>query len=276
MKHHFSGRLAVCSWSLQPKGVHELIEQMREMKTRYLQIALDPLHENPGAWQNFEDLFEKNNMMVISGMLRCLGEDYSTLETIKRTGGIAPDETWPGNLENFRAGAVLAARLNLRLVSFHAGFLPHKGEKGFNTMIFRLNALADLFDEYGIVLGLETGQETAEELADLLGELNRKNVGVNFDPANMILYNKGDPVRALRILNPWLKQIHIKDATYTQTPGTWGDEVAVGDGDVDWEAFFEESRRLNYTGDFAIEREAGTQRAADIRTGLEYISKYLN
>ena len=30
--------------------------------------------------------------------------------------------------------------------------------------------------------------------------LGRPNVGVNFDPANMILYDKGDPLDALRAL----------------------------------------------------------------------------
>ena len=57
-------------------------------------------------------------------------------------------------------------------------------------------------------------------------ELNHPNIGVNFDPANMILYDKGDPVKALHVLAPWMRQVHIKDAKRTKIPGTWGEEVA--------------------------------------------------
>ena len=73
-------------------------------------------------------------------------------------------------------------------------------------------------------IGLETGQEVADTMAVFLKKLDRANVGVNFDPANMILYDKGDPIAALNKLVPPDKQCHIKDAVRTKTPGTWGEE----------------------------------------------------
>jgi sugar phosphate isomerase/epimerase len=94
---------------------------------------------------------------------------------------------------------------------------------------------------------------------------------VNFDPANMILYDKGDPIQALRTLGPWLKQCHIKDAVKTKVPGTWGEEVTVGTGQVDWRAFFRVLQERHFSGDLAIEREAGHQRVADIRTARQYV-----
>jgi len=90
------------------------------------------------------------------------------------------------------------------------------------------------------------------------------NVGVNFDPANMILYDKGDPIEALKVLAPYLKQCHIKDANRTKETGTWGEEVTAGTGQVDWDGFFKTLAALGYQGDFAIEREAGDQRVVDI------------
>jgi len=110
-------------------------------------------------------------------------------------------------------------------------------------------------------------------LSQFLTKLNRPTVGVNFDPANMILYAKGDPIAALHTLSPWLKQCHIKDANLTQTPGTWGEEVVVGTGQVDWSAFFALLRTLNFTGDCCIEREAGSQRIADIRAARDHVAK---
>ena len=90
----------------------------------------------------------------------------------------------------------------------------------------------------GVRLALETGQEDAETLLAVLEELGSDNIGVNFDPANMILYAMGDPVESFERLADHVMQVHIKDATKTETPGTWGAEVPVGTGEVDWEGFF--------------------------------------
>jgi sugar phosphate isomerase/epimerase len=103
--------------------------------------------------------------------------------------------------------------------------------------------------------------------------LNAPNVGVNFDPANMLLYDQGDPVAALGVLAPWLRQVHIKDAKRTRVPGTWGEEVSVGTGEVDWGSFFATLRKLNYAGDFVIEREAGGKRMADLRAARALIEQ---
>lgn len=271
------GRLAVCSWSLQPATPGELVALLAKTGIRNVQLELDPLFGDPAAWSGTGELLRENNITVISGMLRCAGEDYTTLESIKETGGIAPDATWEQNLANFRKGAEIGAQLGLKLVTFHAGFLPHETDAGFPKMKNRLDTLGSIFAEKGIALGLETGQETADELAALMRCLDGNkdnNIGVNFDPANMILYDKGDPVAALRTLAPWLRQIHIKDATRTKVPGTWGEEVPTGSGDVDWGRFFEALRELRYAGDFAIEREAGTQRVDDICTAREFLGRF--
>ena len=79
-------------------------------------------------------------------------------------------------------------------------------------------------------------------------------------------------VAALRALAPWLKQCHIKDGTRTSKAGTWGEEVVVGTGHVDWKAFFRALQELNYTGYLAIEREAGTQRLKDIGTAKDFVT----
>jgi L-ribulose-5-phosphate 3-epimerase len=92
---------------------------------------------------------------------------------------------------------------------------------------------------------------------------------VNFDPANMILYGKGDPIDAMRTLGPWIRQVHLKDAKATSVPGTWGEEVPAGCGEVDWAAFFATLDGLGFAGDICIEREAGSQRVADIRTAKQ-------
>jgi sugar phosphate isomerase/epimerase len=240
-----------------------------------IQIALDPFHEAPELWAAFPDLAAKAGVTPVSGMFGTVGEDYTTLESIKLTGGVVPDQTWEQNLKNICHAAETAHHLGLKVVTFHAGFLPHEpSDANFKKLLGRMNRIADIFSAKNIELGLETGQETAETLKAFLILLNRKNVGVNFDPANMILYDKGDPIAALRQLGPWLKQCHIKDARRTLVPGTWGEEVVAGTGQVDWKAFFATTRELGFKGNFCIEREAGDQRVEDICMAHEFLKSY--
>ncbi len=258
-------RIAACSWSLHPATSGELVDRLGAAGLSCVQLALNPLRESPGAWGRAGDILRAAGITVVSGMVNTRGEDYSSLEAIRRTGGVVPDGTWEENGRDLRAAAGLAADLGLPLVTFHAGFLPtDPGSPAFATLLGRIRLIADTFAGAGAAIALETGQETAGTLVEFLERLARPAVGVNFDPANMILYDKGDPVASLRTLAPWVRQVHIKDATRTRVPGTWGREVPAGTGDVDWRAFFEAARALPPDVDFVIEREAGDDRIADI------------
>ncbi len=269
-----ASRLAVCSWSLRPTDPLQLIQQIKTIGIPRVQIALDPLREQPAVWGMLPELCRQEGITLVSGMFGTVGEDYTTLESIKRTGGVVPDETWDANWRNIQAAADLAQKLRLKVVTFHAGFLPHESsDPAFPKLLQRITLIAELFASRGIELGFETGQETADTLRDFLLKLDKPNVGVNFDPANMLLYDKGDPIAALRALGPWLKQCHLKDAVKTRIPGAWGEEVPVGTGQVDWSAFFATTAQLGFKGDFAIEREAGEQRVADIRAAREYVER---
>jgi len=274
MKQGLPGeRLAVCSWSLQPNSPADLLAKLEPTGVRRVQLALDPLRDDP-AWSGTPELLRQSGVSIVSGMFGCVGEDYSTLETIRLTGGIAPDATWERNWKNIQATASLAQRLGLELVTFHAGFLPHDpSDPSFTRLKQRLVQTADAFQACGIALALETGQETAAVLSESLQQLGKENVGVNFDPANMLLYDKGDPIEALRQLGPWIRQVHIKDARRTKVPGTWGEEVVAGTGEVDWPEFFHALGQIGFQGNLCIEREAGNQRGADIRAARELIDR---
>lgn len=273
MSARIADRLAVCSWSLQPASAGDFFQKLAATGIARVSIALDPIRENAGGgWADFQGHCARQGVTCVSGMMTAIGEDYSTLESIKRTGGVVPDQHWEGNWRNFQANADLAVQLGLQFVMFHAGFLPHEeSDPDFAKLVDRLARVAGLFAARGIQVGFETGQESADTLAAFLRHLDRPNVGINFDPANMLLYDKGDPIAALRTLGPWLRQCHLKDAVRTRVPGTWGEEVVLGTGQVDWRAFFGVLRDLGFTGDLAIEREAGTQRVADIRTARAYV-----
>ncbi|MFQ5804824.1 MAG: sugar phosphate isomerase/epimerase family protein [Phycisphaerae bacterium] len=271
-----SPRIGVCSWSLQPRSVDELVQRVQAVGVSAVQLALDPLRAGEWSIDQTVARLQRAEIEIRSGMIGMPGEDYSTLESIRRTGGVRLAEHWEANLANAGASAELARRINVGLVTFHAGFLPHeRSDPSRKVMIDRLRAIIDRLAAQDVAVGLETGQETAETLLDVLDELDRPEVGVNFDPANMILYGMGDPVAALRKLAPRVVQIHVKDARASETPATWGTEVPAGGGEVDWSAFFEAVRAARLRCDLMIEREAGRDRVADIRQAYELLKRLL-
>jgi sugar phosphate isomerase/epimerase len=96
------------------------------------------------------------------------------------------------------------------------------------------------------------------------------NLGVNFDPANMIMYGSGEPIAALRQVGRYIKSCHCKDATWSDDPGyVWGKETPLGQGDVGIETFIATLNELGYAGPLTIEREiSGAQQITDIRAGI--------
>jgi sugar phosphate isomerase/epimerase len=265
-------KIGVCSWSLRPSNAANLADQLARLDISRVQLALLPLVNTPDAWRDLAPRLAAANVQIVSGMFGSLGEDYSTLQSIRRTGGVVPDEHWHANWAIAQRVAAQAQQLNLPMVSFHAGFIPDAADPGFAKLVDRLARLADLFNDAGCELLLETGQETAEQLNAFLNAVGRGNLGVNFDPANMILYDKGDPIASLRKLLPRVRQVHLKDALRTTERGQWGREVPVGQGQVDWRSFLQTLAEGDFLGHMMIEREAGADQFGDIFAAKQHIT----
>ncbi len=268
--------IGVCSWSLRPESPRDLVERLRAVGLRHVQLALRPLRT--GAWPLAETIerLAAEGIEIRSGMWQPLGEDYSSLAAIRATGGVRPDALWRENRAAAERDALLAERLGIRLVTFHAGFLPHdRDDPERPVLLERLRQVADIFAARGCDVAFETGQESAETLLEVLDDLDRPGAGVNFDPANMILYGMGDPIPALELLGARVCQAHVKDARRPRAPGEWGEEVPVGRGEVDWRRFCQALEAARPGCDLMIEREAGEDRVADIRAARDLVRECL-
>ena len=262
--------LGVCSWSYR-NPLDEVAAEMKKIGLKRIHLALQPFLEGGsrhGAAESAEAL-ERVKARLASGewvlsatMIGFPQEDYSTLETIRKTGGILPDDAWEANKKIIVAGAKLSAELKAPYLTMHAGFLDESDPAALKKYTERVKFIVDTCKSAGVGVAFETGQETATDLAKFLSSV--PGAGVNFDPANMILYAKGNPVEAVRTLAPWIRHIHLKDATLTKKPGTWGTEVPWGDGEVNAQRFLAELKAVGYKGNFAIEREGGDDRTGDI------------
>lgn len=270
--------IGVCSWSLQVKSVPELRRLLDRLGLNLIQIACgDPHHAAWDEGDNLPEVAKSAGFQISSAMLGFPGEDYTTPQTIQKTGGFGDPQTRPERLERLAWALDRTRALGLTDLTLHAGFIPEPGSPERPSFLDTLGKASAMAAAKGVTLAFETGQETADLLRRTLDELKCSNLKVNFDPANMLLYEKGDPLRAVEILGPDIRSVHVKDANQTKVPGTWGDEVPLGQGQVNIKKFVQTLKKIGYRGPLCIEREVGNQeeRMRDVAHGVRYLRECL-
>lgn len=270
--------VGVCSWSLQVKSIPELKRLLATLGTDVVQIACgDPHH---AAWAEGDAMpaaATAAGFRLTGAMLGFPGEDYTTPRTIQETGGFGDPALRAERLDRLAWALARTRELGLTDLMLHAGFLPEPGDPDRPAFLDTLRKASALAAAKGVTLAFETGQETADLLALTLGDLKCDNLKVNFDPANMLLYDKGDPIRAVEVLAGHIRSVHVKDANRPTTPGTWGEEVPLGQGQVDVKAFVRKLKQVGYAGPLCVEREVGDQegRLRDVAHGIRYVNECL-
>jgi len=266
--------VGVCSWSLQVKNISELNGFTNKLGIQNVQIACgDPHH---ASWDEGDDMSikAKNASFKLTGaMLGFPGEDYTSPKTIEKTGGFGDPATRPERLERFKWSLLRVQDLGVNDIMFHAGFIPPMNDAGRKSFLQTLETVSTLANNIGVNVSFETGQESSGLLFTTLKELDRSNLFVNFDPANMLLYDQGNPIEAVEMLGKYIRSVHLKDANRPKIKGQWGEEVVLGKGEVNIPLFLKTLKKIGYSGPMSIEREAGSQqdRFNDILKAVEYL-----
>jgi sugar phosphate isomerase/epimerase len=216
------------------------------------------------------------NFLAMTAVLSYKGEDYADIPTVQRTVGLVPEETRAERIARTKQVADIANALDIKSVACHIGFVPHdRTQPAYAQVRDVARELCDHCAAHGQSFTLETGQEPADILLQFLADVDRPNLKINFDPANMVLYGSGDPVEALRKLGPHVISVHCKDGDWPpeNDANALGKERALGTGSVDFPRFIAVLKEIGYTGILSVEREEldQAQRAADIRTGLKLL-----
>lgn len=272
-------QIGVCSWSLQVGSIPELVRLLGPLGLTRVHLALgDPHH---ASWleddATFIKLVETAPFTASASMLAFPGEDYTTPATIQQTGGFGDPALRQERLELVKWGAAKSRALGLSIMSVHAGFIPEGASPARTAFVDCLRRALDISAAQDVTLAFETGQETAFLLRATLDELNHPYAKVNFDPANMLLYNKGNPIEAVRVLGADIVHVHAKDANVPTVEGQWGAEVPLGEGQVGMGDFLDALAEVGYSGALAIEREVGDQadRLRDVGTGANLLKQLI-
>ena len=208
------------------------------------------------------------------------GESYADIPTTARTVGLVPEETRAARVQEMKEISDFARILGCDTVGLHVGFVPaDRSGASYKGLLDVTRNLLDHVAANGQNLHLETGQESADHLLEFMHDVQRPNLFINFDPANMILYGTGDPIEALNKVGHLVRSVHCKDGKWAAPElrgKEWGCEVALGEGDVGMETYLRTLKDVGYRGPLTIEREIAHDRdrqKRDIGTAVELLQR---
>ncbi len=209
------------------------------------------------------------------------GESYADIPTVQRTVGFIPAATRAVREARTREVIDLGAELGVPSFACHVGFIPEDTSNATYTDVRSIvRRICDYAAQRRMTFSLETGQEPAHALKSFIEDVNRDNLRINFDPANLILYGTGDPIEALGVLAPWVASVHVKDGNWPSAdkPGSLGAEMPLGSGAVGIDRFVAKLKSIDYTGPLTIEREVSLEQEMDDRhkEGLSHLADIRN
>ena len=219
---------------------------------------------------------EHQDFTLVTVFAAYTGESYADIPTVQRTVGFIPPETRAERERRTLDVSDFAAALDAPGIACHIGFVPEdSSDPDYAAVRDLVRRICDHAARHGQTFALETGQEPAEVLLRFLHDVDRPNLGINFDPANMILYGTGDPIEALDVLAPHVLSVHAKDGDWPQSEGALGTERPLGEGKVGMERFVEKLREIGFRGPLNIERETEDrqERLRDMQRGVELLRR---
>lgn len=240
-------------------AVRDPLERIKALGVRcgQLGIAGDVSLDSAFAARWKEDL-AREEFVLVTVFAAYNGENYADIPTVERTVGFIPPATRQERERRTYEISDFAAAIGVNSIACHIGFVPedeqHPDYIAVREMVRRI---CDHAAHHGQTFALETGQEPAPVLLHFLKDVGRENIGINFDPANMILYGTGDPIEALDVLASHVISVHAKDGDWPPkgVAGALGTERPLGQGAVGMERFVAKLKQIGFTGPLNIERE---------------------
>ncbi|MHA0856388.1 sugar phosphate isomerase/epimerase family protein [Paenibacillus sp. CMAA1364] len=206
----------------------------------------------------------------------------------------------PEKIEKSKRILDLAVELGSNIVTTHIGIVPDdQNSRIYDSMQRACDELGVYAKSLNAYFAIETGPETAAHLKGFLDTLSTNGVSVNFDPANMVMVTGDDPVAGAKLLKDYIVHTHAKDGKRMSAidpkdvygflgysgmdhakiaemaaSGAGFLEVPLGEGSVDFNAYFAALQEIGYEGYLTIEREVGTNPEEDIRKAVTFIQGF--
>jgi sugar phosphate isomerase/epimerase len=265
----------VMFWAGRDPG--ETLAEMKALGVRCGQLAL-PGYLDLSCAAAWKEALRAADFNVYTVFATFSGESYADKPAVRDTVGFIPPATRVEREKRTCKVSDFAAVIGAPAIATHIGCVPEDDTTDDHIAVREMvRRVCDHAERRGQKFALETGQESAPVLLDFILGVNRTNLGINFDPANLILYGTGDPIEALGLLGEHVLSVHCKDGDWppTDNPDALGTERPLGQGSVRMERFLRQLVKIGYQGPLAVERETpdAAERLRDLASGIELLRR---
>jgi L-ribulose-5-phosphate 3-epimerase len=257
-------------WVISPFGApEEHFRTVRQLGFSTCFLSLDKYIGSftPALAAQYRDLLAKYQLTATTVEVVGPGPLEWNFTQGPSTIGLLPPKTRAARIDALRQVSDFAKQVGINQVQTHCGFIPEDpADPGYPQVVEAIRTVAKHCQGNGQDFLMETGQETPITMLRALRDVNMPNLAVGLDTANLVLYGKANPVDAIDIIGPHVRNIHAKDGLWPTDPDKLGEEVLMGKGVVDFRKVFTKLHHLGYQGPVCIEREtSGAQQVADVR-----------
>ena len=217
------------------------------------------------------ELMEQYDVACCSVFCSFPGQDW---KRGRETVGLTPPETRAERIARACRTADWAKELEIEQIAVHVGYLPEDpGSEEYRTFIRAMQGFTRFLESNGQVLAYETGQEPLDILIRTMTDVGTDNQRINFDPANLLIYDQEDPASFLDELENKVEVVHCKDARRPAPGAAFGRETILGEGDTGFAELLKRLLRNGFSGFLVIERELppGEEQERDISNAVHFI-----
>lgn len=274
-------KLGLCCRDVEGMELEAQFEQARRLGFDRVQIAMWRMeHLNAEHAQQTKALLARYGLVCTELWCGWTKPAYWDFRNGPSSLGLVPGEYRFLRLQDLFKGAAYARELGVTDVITHLGFIPQDPtDANYVGLIHALRHLTTELKKYGQFFSFETGQETPLVVRRCIEDVGADNIGVNYDPGNLLIYGNGNPVDGLDLLGDYVRSVHAKDATYPTSGYEQGIETVMGEGQVDMKALIEKLKKHGFARVMSIEHERKNisveQKEAEILHAKRYLEALL-
>ncbi|MEZ4861818.1 MAG: sugar phosphate isomerase/epimerase family protein [Caldilineaceae bacterium] len=260
------------------EGPAEAMRKVRELGFPSCQVSCRPADlAQPEQAARLRDAAANNGVEITTIWAGLPGRHVWDFLEGPTTIGLVPEATRAERVATLKESAAFALQVGVPSITTHVGFIPENpSDPAYAPVVAALKEIAHACADLGLSFWFETGQETPITLLRTIEDIGTTNLGINLDPANLLMYGKANPVDALDTIGRYVRGVHAKDGEYPTDGRKLGVEKPLGEGRVNFPQLLAKLKALGFAGALTIEREiSGPQQIADIQRGKQYLETLL-
>jgi L-ribulose-5-phosphate 3-epimerase len=253
----------------------EDLQPVRDLGFQACQLSIDTY--SPELAVRLSASLKKYRLQPVS--LICMGPGLYrwNLSEGPSTIGLVPRDNRPARVNRLRQGIDFCAAAGIPAVHAHFGFIPENPKDIlYAEFLETMKPVGAYALKHGVDIYFETGQETPVTLLRAIQDIGSGNLFINYDPANLVMYGKANPIDGLKVVGKYVRAVHAKDGLYPTDPHELGQEVPIPTGEVNFPAMLSILKKCDFDGSIIIECELAGGKSSYILRTKEYLEEIIS